>query len=47
VPATASEIVVHMDGGDARVRFTDQGEAILTGPADYVGSVRWEMTQGE
>lgn len=45
VPASAPEIVVHMDGGDARVRFTDQGEAILTGPAEFVGSVCWEMTQ--
>lgn len=41
VPATAEEIVVHMDGGDARVRLHHPlpGHVTLTGPAQYIGSV--------
>jgi len=41
VPATAEEIVVHMDGGDAKVRLHHPlpGRVTLVGPAHYVASV--------
>jgi diaminopimelate epimerase len=41
VPARAGEIVVHMDGGDVRVRLDepDPGRVTLIGPATYVGTV--------
>ncbi len=41
VPATAEEIVVHMDGGDAKVRLhhPTPGRVTLIGPAQYVGTI--------
>ena len=41
VPASASEIVVHMDGGDARVRLhqPSAGRVTLVGPAQYIATV--------
>jgi diaminopimelate epimerase len=44
VPATAVEIVVHMDGGDATVRLHDPSpnRVTLVGPAQYVASVQVE-----
>jgi len=41
VPASASEIVVHMDGGDARVRLDapSPGRVTLIGPAVAIGTV--------
>ncbi len=41
VPATAEEIVVHMDGGDAKVRLHHPlpGRVTLVGPAQYVATV--------
>ncbi len=42
VDAGTEEIVVHMDGGDARVRMHDPaaGRVTLVGPATYVATVR-------
>jgi diaminopimelate epimerase len=47
VPATAQEIVVHMDGGDAKVRVHHpaQGRVTLVGPAQYVGTVTVEIDE--
>lgn len=40
VPATTSEVLVHMPGGDARVRFDrDTRVATLVGPAAFVASI--------
>lgn len=39
VPASTDEVVVHMDGGVARVRITPERWAVLTGPATWVGTV--------
>jgi len=41
VPATAEEIVVHMDGGDARVRLHHPlpGRVTLVGPAQFIATV--------
>lgn len=41
VPAAAEEIVVHMDGGDARVRLHHPlpGCVTLVGPAQYIATV--------
>lgn len=40
VPASVDEVVVHMDGGDARVRIdAATGHATLIGPATFVASV--------
>ena len=41
VPASAQEIVVHMDGGDAKVRMHHPlpGRVTLIGPAQYVATV--------
>jgi diaminopimelate epimerase len=41
VPASAGEIVVHMDGGDAtvRVHHPAPGRVTLSGPATFVGTV--------
>ena len=41
VPASAEEIVVHMDGGDAKVRLHHPlpGRVTLIGPAQYVATV--------
>ncbi|MBU3690038.1 MAG: diaminopimelate epimerase [Acidimicrobiales bacterium mtb01] len=38
VPASSDEVIVHMDGGDARVRV-DGRRVVLIGPSTYVGSV--------
>ena len=38
VPASSSEVIVHMDGGDARVRV-DGRRVVLIGPSTFVGSV--------
>jgi diaminopimelate epimerase len=45
VPGAAAEIVVHMDGGDARVRLNDPvpGHVTLIGPAVHVASLEVEM----
>jgi diaminopimelate epimerase len=45
VPGGAAEIVVHMDGGDARVRLNDPvpGHVTLIGPAVHVASLEVEM----
>ena len=41
VPAGAAEILVHMDGGSAKVRLHDPaaGQVTLIGPAVYVASL--------
>jgi hypothetical protein len=41
VPAGTTEIVVHMEGGDAKVRLHQPapGRVTLVGPAQYVGRV--------
>lgn len=40
VPAMTSEVLVHMPGGDARVRFDrDTRRATLVGPATFVASI--------
>lgn len=39
VPASTEEVLVHMDGGMARVRITPERWAVLTGPATWVGTV--------
>lgn len=43
VPASVEQIVVHMPGGDATVRLTDDGEALLTGPAEYLATIIFEL----
>lgn len=39
VPRSTDEVVVHMDGGVARVHIADDRRAVLTGPATWVGTV--------
>lgn len=39
VPSATKEVVVHMDGGVARVHIDDRNVATLTGPATHVGSI--------
>jgi diaminopimelate epimerase len=43
VPASANEIVVHMDGGDATVRVvalgTGEADVVLIGPATFVADI--------
>lgn len=39
VPRSVNEVVVHMDGGDARVRISDDRHATLIGPAVLVATV--------
>jgi diaminopimelate epimerase len=39
VPKSVEEVVVHMDGGVARVRISDDRRATLIGPAAYIGTV--------
>ena len=39
VPKNVEEVVVHMDGGVARVRISDDRRATLIGPAAYIGTV--------
>jgi len=36
VPSTSSEVIVHMDGGDALVHITENRHAVLTGPAVFM-----------
>ena len=43
VPASCEQIVVQMPGGDAKVSFTADGEAMLTGPSEYLAAIQWEM----
>ncbi len=45
VPSTADEILVHMDGGDARVRLHHPatGRATLIGPAQFIAAVTVEV----
>ena len=39
VPRSTEEVVVHMDGGVARVRIGTDRSAVLTGPATWIGTV--------
>jgi len=39
VPHDAAEVIVHMDGGDTRVRITNDGHVTLIGPAVHIGSI--------
>ena len=45
VPPTEPEVIVHMDGGTAKVALTDDvpSRAILTGPATFVASIETEL----
>ena len=45
VPASLTEVLVHMDGGDASVRVNspEPGHVTLIGPAQYIGSTAVEM----
>ena len=45
VPASTDEVVVHMDGGSAKVRLHHPapGEVTLTGPAVFVGTIDVEL----
>ena len=39
VAPDTDEVVVHMDGGVARVQITDDRRAVLTGPTTWVGTI--------
>ena len=39
VPKSVEHVVVHMDGGDARVRISDDRRATLIGPAVFIASI--------
>lgn len=39
VPASVREVIVHMDGGMARVHVSHDSVATLTGPAVYIGTM--------
>ncbi len=39
VPKSVEEVVVHMDGGIARVRISEDRRATLTGPAEYIATI--------
>jgi diaminopimelate epimerase len=39
VPKSVEEVVVHMDGGVARVRISDDRRATLIGPAAYIATI--------
>jgi len=39
VPASVREVIVHMDGGTARVHISSDSVATLTGPAVFIGSM--------
>jgi diaminopimelate epimerase len=39
VPKSTEEVIVHMDGGVARVRISDDHRATLIGPSAYIGMV--------
>lgn len=45
VPKSASEVLVHMDGGDTSVRVNSPqpGRVTLVGPAQYIGTMLVEM----
>ena len=43
VDPDAPEIIVHMDGGDARVRFGAGDEVVLIGPATKIASITVEV----
>lgn len=45
VPATVEEIVVHMDGGDAKVRLhhPQPGHVTLVGPAHYIATIHVDL----
>ena len=45
VPAKASEVIVHMDGGDVRVKVNapQPGHVTLIGPAEYIGTHQVEI----
>lgn len=45
VPASCAEVVVHMDGGSAKVRLHHPaaGEVTLSGPAVFVGTIEFEL----
>jgi diaminopimelate epimerase len=45
VPSTAEEIVVHMDGGDAKVRLDQPapGRVTLIGPATFIATIEAEL----
>lgn len=45
VPANVSEVLVHMDGGDASVRLNSPapGRVTLVGPTQYIGTVKVEV----
>jgi diaminopimelate epimerase len=39
VPRSVEHVVVHMDGGDARVHISDDRRATLIGPAVFIGNI--------
>jgi hypothetical protein len=39
VPASVREVIIHMDGGTARVHISSDSVATLTGPAVFIGSI--------
>jgi diaminopimelate epimerase len=45
VPAAAEEILVHMDGGDAKVRMhhPSEGRVTLVGPAQFIAEITVEV----
>jgi diaminopimelate epimerase len=49
VPSTAAEILVHMDGGSAKVRLHDPvpGQVTLVGPAVFVAAITVELDQSD
>jgi len=46
VPAKASEVIVHMDGGDVcvKVNAPQNGHVTLIGPAEHVSTHKAEIT---
>jgi diaminopimelate epimerase len=49
VPSAAAEILVHMDGGSAKVRLHDPvpGQVTLVGPAVFVAAITVELDQSD
>ena len=44
VPASSDEVLVHMEGGDARVRVNrDTAHATLIGPSVFVADVEFHL----
>jgi diaminopimelate epimerase len=39
VPRSVEHVIVHMDGGDARVHISDDRRATLIGPAVFIGNI--------